>query len=99
MKVNELQPGHYYACYDTWKDEVDTSTVHIIKYGDAEKTEYGGYNVYGEITTCCLTELSRGYRSIMVHSATDFKEITEKKYAEILNKYKSLYSAIQKLME
>lgn len=99
MKINELQPGHYYVCYNTWESAVDTTEVHIINFGSAEKTEYDDYNIYGEIIACYRTGLSVGYKCIMIHSATEFKEITEKQYAEILNKYKSLYISVQKLME
>lgn len=99
MKVNELQPGHYYACYNTWEDTVDTTEVYIIKYDRAEKTEYDDYDIYGKIIACYRTGLSIDYRCIMIHSATEFKEITEKQYAEILNKYKALYLATQKLMQ
>lgn len=107
MKVNELQSGHYYVCYDTFIDEVDSSTVHIINYINTEqteykfcKTEYRFCKVYGEIITCSLGEFSRDYGFIKIYpSMTDFKEITDKQYAEILNKYKTLYSAIQKLTE
>lgn len=100
MKVTELQPGHYYVCYDTYRDETDTTTVHIINYINTEQTEYRFCKVYGEITTCSPDEFSRNYRFIRMYpSMTDLKEITEKQYAEILNKYKELYSATQKLME
>lgn len=99
MKVNELQPGHYYACYDTFIDEVDSSTVHLINYANVEQTEYRICKVYGEITTCSLSEFSRDYGFMRTYPETEFKEITEKQYTEIFNKYKSLYMATQKLME
>ena len=99
MKVNELQIGHYYACYDTWRKEVDTTTVNIIKVSNKERTEYGFRKVWGEITECSLPEFSIEFTYIKAYPETDFKEITEKQYAEILNKYKALYSAAQKLME
>lgn len=99
MKINELQPGHYYVCYNTWESGVDTTEVDIIKYGSAEKTEYDDYNVYGEIIACWLTGVSLNYKCVMVHPTTEFKEITEEQYSEILKKYKALYLATQKLMQ
>lgn len=105
MKVNELQPGHYYACYKTWPDEVDKDIVLLVHFYDKEWVEdWKFYKIQGFIIECSPKSIGATREFIKAYAKqgfieTEFKEITEEQFNDIRAKYTIMYNTVQKLME